>query len=91
MFDWLAAAAGHPVTLLSIGGAAGTNARYWLGEVVRAWQVQRFGEATFPWGTMAINVTGSVFLGVFAGMYLGHPDPGHRRWYLLLGTGFCGG
>jgi CrcB protein len=83
MHDWLT----HPVTLLSVGGAAGANARYWLGAVVRS----LWGVPAFPWITFAINVSGSVVLGFVAGLCLGRPDDARKSWYLLLGTGFCGG
>lgn len=87
MPEWLVAVAVHPVVLLAAGGGAGANARYWLGRWVRDLP----GAAAFPWGTFAINVTGSVLLGVVAAAFLNHPDESRRNWYLLLGTGFCGG
>ncbi|MBN9120020.1 MAG: fluoride efflux transporter CrcB [Planctomycetes bacterium] len=70
-----------------VGGGAGANARYWLGALVRA----AHGAAVFPWATFAINVSGSVVLGFVAALFLKHPDESRRVWYLLLGTGFCGG
>ncbi len=81
MPDWLASA-----LILALGGGAGANARYWLGALVRAYQT-----APFPWATFAINVSGSVVLGFAAALFLKHPDESRRVWYLLLGTGFCGG
>ena len=87
MSESVAAFVTHPVVLLAVGGGAGANARYWLGRLV-AW-VQ--GPVAFPWATLLINVSGSVVLGLVAAAYLGHPDPARRNWYLLLGTGFCGG
>ncbi|WP_433936278.1 fluoride efflux transporter CrcB [Sorangium cellulosum] len=44
---------------IGLGGAAGTLARYGL----TTWCIQRFG-AGFPYGTLAVNVLGSFFLGV---------------------------
>ena len=80
MSDWLTAA------LLMLGGGAGANARYWLGVLVRAHHT-----SAFPWATFIINVSGSVVLGFAAALFLKHPDESRRVWYLLLGTGFCGG
>jgi CrcB protein len=81
--DWLT----HPVVLLTVGGGVGTNARYWLGRAVAHFQ----RDAAFPWATFLINVTGSALLGLCAAAYLNDPDPARKNWYLLLGTGFCGG
>ncbi|MDB5309267.1 MAG: crcB [Gemmataceae bacterium] len=91
MPDWLTSFLTHPVTLLTVGGGAGTNARYWFGRLVAEVQKARLPDLEFPWGTFLINVSGSVLFGVVAAAYLGHPDPARRSWYLLLGTGFCGG
>jgi CrcB protein len=82
MPDWLISSA-----LLLLGGGAGANARYWLGRLVAALQ----GEVPFPWATLLINVSGSVALGFAAALFLNHPDERRRVWYLLAGTGFCGG
>lgn len=88
---WLHAFFTHPVTLLTLGGGAGANARYWLGKLVTRAQLAMLGPVEFPWATFLINVTGSVVLGLVAVAYLHHPGGPHQRWYLLLGTGFCGG
>lgn len=72
-----------------VGGGIGTNARYWLQQLVAPFQKSR--DVLFPWGTFIINVSGSMILGLLAATFLHHPDNRHRNWYLLLGTGFCGG
>ena len=91
MPDWLTSFLTHPATLLAAGGGAGANARYWFGRLVARVQAAQLPGVEFPWGTFLINVGGSVVLGFVAAAYLGHPDPARRNWYLLLGTGFCGG
>ena len=91
MPDWLTSVLTHPATLLAVGGGAGANARYWLGRWVGQQQLRLLGAVEFPWGTFLINVSGSVVLGLVAAAYRGHPDPVRRNWYLLLGTGVCGG
>jgi fluoride exporter len=84
---WLTSLLANKVVLLAVGGGLGTNARYWLGR----W----LGEVTwargFPLGTFVINVTGSFVLGVAAVLILERLPPAHQDWYLLVGTGFCGG
>ena len=85
--DWLT----HPAVLLAVGGGAGANARFYLGRCVAELQLRYAGGVTFPWGTFLINVSGSALLGLLAAAFLGHHDPVRRAWYVLLGTGFCGG
>jgi CrcB protein len=48
------------------GGALGAAARFALG----GW-VQRKTGAVFPWGTMVINLTGCLLLGIYMGLQLG--------------------
>ena len=45
--------------LVCFGGAIGSGARY----LTASWAAALFG-ATFPWGTLIVNVTGSFLLGV---------------------------
>ena len=59
-------------TLIALGGALGSVARFWLNGVVST----QFGE-TFPWGTLIVNVSGSFVIGFFAtltGPYAGLPS-----------------
>jgi CrcB protein len=75
------------VLVLSLGGAVGTNARYWLGR----WVDTQPWARGLPFGTMIINVSGSFILAAAAVLFLERLPPEHRNWYLLIGTGFCGG
>jgi fluoride exporter len=50
------------------GGAAGTLARYHLS----GWMYARL-DATFPWGTLSVNLTGSFALGLVAPLFDGQP------------------
>jgi CrcB protein len=72
------------VAVLSLGGIAGVNARYWLGLGITRWAGPQF-----PWATFAINVSGSFAIGFLAtalARWLPHP---YAR--LLIVTGFLGG
>lgn len=73
MTRWLAVAA---------GSAAGGLARFWMSEAI----LHRFGKA-FPWGTLAVNLLGCLFIGVLAA----RADRLSEETRLLLATGFCGG
>jgi CrcB protein len=75
---------GWRVVVLSVGGALGVNARYWLG----VW-MSRWASPQFPWATFAINVSGAFaigFLTTLLSRWL--PHPGMR---LLALVGFLGG
>lgn len=74
---------GHPAFLVGLGGALGSNARYWLGR----WFKAQPWAADFYWGTLVINVSGSLLLGLIAALFRDRSGTG----FLLFGTGFCGG
>ena len=63
--------------------ACGAPLRY----VIDASIGERVG-GRFPWGTLVINATGSLLLGVLTGLALYHAFPKTPK--VILGTGFCG-
>ncbi|MCW2840704.1 MAG: hypothetical protein JWR55_2187 [Aeromicrobium sp.] len=71
---------------VAAGGAAGTLARYGVGEWLNP-------AHTVPLGTLAVNATGSFLLGALLAHLLARgAETGRRRTArLLLGTGFLGG
>lgn len=70
--------------LVALAGGLGAATRFWVDGEVRA-----RGRVALPVGTLLVNVTGSLLIGLVAGahLYAGLPATG----YLLLATGFCGG
>lgn len=87
LFHWLQSLATNKIVLLSIGGAVGTNARYWL----TLWFDQKSFMGNFPLGTVVVNVSGSLILAVVAVLFVEWFPPEYFRGYVLLGSGFCGG
>jgi CrcB protein len=70
--------------LLVIAGAmVGAPARYLTDRAVQARH-----DTVFPWGTFAVNVSGSAILGLVVGAAAEGALSAHVQ--LLLGTGFCG-
>jgi CrcB protein len=76
------------IAVLSIGGALGVNARFWLGLLINRW-ASPDGSPVFPWATVTINVTGSFAIG-FLAVLLAHHWP-HPLGRMLVITGFLGG
>ena len=68
------------------GGAVGSGLRYALSRLAVAVAPEII--AGFPWHTFGVNAAGSFALGLVLVFYKSHPQP---VWWLLLGTGFCGG
>ncbi|MFU8852321.1 fluoride efflux transporter CrcB [Micromonospora sp. SL1-18] len=67
------------VLLIAIGAALGAPLRYLTDRAVQARH-----ESAFPWGTLTVNVAGSLLLGAVAAV------PANPALTALIGTGFCG-
>jgi fluoride exporter len=70
---------------IAIGAALGGVSRYYLASSIQ----QRLG-TSFPWGTLVVNVTGSLLLGFVLRYALSTPAVSVEMRALLT-TGFCGG
>ena len=68
--------------LVALGGGLGSVARFWLGGAVA-----RLTGVDFPWGTILINVVGSLLIGLFAGLTTRQGED--LRAFLM--AGLCGG
>jgi CrcB protein len=75
----------HPWTMAATGGAIGSVAR-----VIVSTGVARWTGEEFPFGTMVVNVTGAVLMGLLAGF--GQSEPGKllfsepSRTFLMIGV-----
>lgn len=72
------------VILTLVAGAIGAVTRFLFDS-----SIKRHWRSPFPLATVTINVTGSLVLGMLAGLVLFHGQP--AAWQTVLGTGFCGG
>jgi fluoride exporter len=67
------------VLLVILGAAVGAPARYLADRLV-----QSRHDSVFPWGTLSVNLAGSLLLGFLAGLRA------DGALMAALGTGFCG-
>ncbi len=80
------------VGLVAAGSAVGGTFRYVIGHAVG-----RLAGETFPWGTLLINLSGSLFLGWLTTMFKenwtfdANAAMGEEQWRLLIAVGFTGG
>lgn len=66
---------------VGFGAFIGANARFWLGEIIT--------HRAYPWATFAINVSGSLAIGIFYAWEMQrNPHSVHR---LFWAVGLCGG
>lgn len=72
---------------VGLGSAIGGTARWLLSEWMQAWAV-----GGFPWGTLFVNVTGSLLIGFYAALTApeGRLLAGPRQRHFVM-TGICGG
>ncbi len=71
--------------IISLGAVLGANTRYWVAD----WAAQRFG-ASFPYGTLIINLSGSLILGLFMAVFTSGRFLIDPNWRLLVAVGFLG-
>ena len=69
--------------LIFIGGGLGSSLRYIISKYLNSGQL-------LPYGTLLVNLTGSLLLGIFLGWAL-KTNSLNNPANLLLSVGFCGG
>ena len=74
----------HALLLVMLGGACGSAARYLITHL----SSDVFKHHGFPFGTLLVNVVGSLAVGY---VLTWSADHAHDHWRLLAATGFCGG
>lgn len=73
-----------PIVAISMGAVLGANARY----LVSQWMTSRW-PGPFPWGTLLINVTGSLIIGFYLTLVT-ERFAGRATTRLFIATGFLG-
>ena len=73
-----------PALLICLTGGIGAALRLILDSLIRT----RL-RSSYPVGTMVINLTGSLLLGLITGLTAGHLLP--PQWQLIIGSGLLGG
>lgn len=73
------------ILLVALGGALGSVARY----LVNLWSTRLAGSG-FPWGTLTVNLVGSLLIGLFAEM-IARRFNASAEMRLFLITGILGG
>ena len=68
------------ILLVAVGGAIGAMARYLLGGWIQSWV-----GSSFPWGTLVINVSGSLIIGLVLGLVDRGTLSGQARLFLAVG------
>lgn len=76
--------------LVALGGGAGSLLRYQTGRLITLWLGPQAVTA-FPWATLAVNITGSLAMGLLAGWLARHGGSAGEAWRLLVGVGLLGG
>jgi CrcB protein len=71
------------ILLVALGGSLGAIARYGMSTAV-----YRVTDPSFPWGTLAVNLAGSFFIGILAELFDAVLIP--AGWRLMLAVGFLG-
>lgn len=68
--------------LVGLGGGLGSVLRYSTSLLVNS--------KLFPWATLAVNILGSLIIGIIFSMSI-RQEPLTNNWKLFLATGICGG
>jgi CrcB protein len=75
-----------PYLLVGMGGFVGANARYLVARALGG-----AFDTSFPLGTLVINVSGSLLLGILGAVLAQKLTPQSEAMRLALGVGFLGG
>ena len=72
------------ILLVFLGGGLGSSLRYLISKWLNT------SQDDFPYGTFAVNILGSLLIGIILGLSVKNNSLSESQT-LLLATGFCGG
>ncbi|MFT7130962.1 MAG: CrcB protein [Gammaproteobacteria bacterium] len=75
--------------MIALGGALGAMSRYSLGNWVNSLSVSKFPAGNIPYGTLAVNVIGSFFIGIMY-VLITEKLALHADWRNVIIVGFLG-
>ena len=75
----------NTILAVAAGGALGCVARHGVNLAALRWLGM-----SFPWGTLLVNILGSLILGAIIEMLALRVEMS-QHWRSFVGTGFCGG
>ena len=73
--------------LIALAGSAGALTRYGVSGGIQTWLDRTQSGWTFPWGTMLVNITGCLMIGLLAPLLFERARPEYRDMVLI---GFLG-
>lgn len=74
------------ILLVGLGGSLGSMARY-----ISVKTIDGRLNALFPFGTLTVNLIGSLLIGMIYGVLSRKAGGASEHWGVFLGAGFCGG
>jgi fluoride exporter len=74
----------YKILLVGLGGSLGSMLRY-----ISARTIDTRINSSFPYGTLTVNLVGSLIIGVVYAITI--RKTGSDNWRVFLGAGFCGG
>jgi fluoride exporter len=74
---------------VAIGGALGAVSRYWMISWVESLSAVQAGQFRFPWGTLAVNVLGSLLIGILF-VLISEKALISAEWRAILVVGYIG-
>jgi CrcB protein len=77
--------------LVAAGGAIGSLARFWIATTIARLTGPNLSWVGFPWGTLLVNIAGSLAIGCLAATVASPRTPNPASLQAFAMVGLCGG